>query len=544
METLEYLKTLGSGTFGDVYLCRKKNGETVAIKRFFIPRGNANIGIINLKELNVMKMAENHPNLMSMTNLWLGHKPFKDKLNQLKSEEDRNAMRTDKMYIGMKAADGTILSLIENKELFPKVTVEQKIYICLQILNGVLFLHQNNIVHRDLKTNNILYFATPQAIEDGEWPKVKVSDYGTSRPIRIGDVNTRRFGNAYYNAPEHFFVRNKYDKKVDVWALAICFIDIFTGIFVFSTDALPPVSNTIDIIKERGWRSKDEKSIDRAETFRRLLKVISLVGVPDEEIYNRILGNHLEHFPYERMLEEEVEVRGIDAFFEGESIEKHLGDYKPLIVDLMKKMLEVDAEKRISVEEAMQHPLFHPSVIPWPTVHVVPVVEHRLGNPHWMKGNGLNVFKAILNDFNTDLDTCRSTKMIFLGLDIYHRVCQYLSSNPKNKETKYLINKIGSVQVAASCIYIAFKYYTDWESLPFPKLFKCYDGVDDKKSLVQAVEKTVLNIIGYQITRPLIFDYVVKKGVLGKLFYYLIEECGYYDYTPSEVAKILEIDNE
>ena len=97
-----------------------------------------------------------------------------------------------------------------------EMTLEDRRLIIQGILEGTAFLHRNNVIHRDLKSQNILLHR-----EDGVWTP-KITDFGLSREI-LGDANITNsaIGLSYaYAAPEQIQNKRIY-KNVDLWAIGI-----------------------------------------------------------------------------------------------------------------------------------------------------------------------------------------------------------------------------------------------------------------------------------------------------------------------------------
>eukprot|EP00227_Mantoniella_beaufortii_P020022 CAMPEP_0197599988 /NCGR_PEP_ID=MMETSP1326-20131121/32457_1 /TAXON_ID=1155430 /ORGANISM="Genus nov. species nov., Strain RCC2288" /LENGTH=332 /DNA_ID=CAMNT_0043167031 /DNA_START=173 /DNA_END=1171 /DNA_ORIENTATION=+ len=105
--------------------------------------------------------------------------------------------------------------------------------IVRQILNGVEYLHCKNIVHRDLKLENILLSdRTPSAI-------VKIADFGLAR-FYAGNSELRTIcGSPLYVAPEILDIRSSsetYTPAVDMWSIGVILYILLSGNFPFGND--------------------------------------------------------------------------------------------------------------------------------------------------------------------------------------------------------------------------------------------------------------------------------------------------------------------
>ncbi|CAD8082207.1 unnamed protein product [Paramecium sonneborni] len=98
----------------------------------------------------------------------------------------------------------------------PKLKVIR--YWCKQILEGLEYMHQQNIIHRDLKCENILI--------DTNNNELKIGDLGLS--IQMQSNNTSSvLGTPEFMAPEIY--QGNYDTKVDIYAFGMCILEIVTG---------------------------------------------------------------------------------------------------------------------------------------------------------------------------------------------------------------------------------------------------------------------------------------------------------------------------
>ncbi|XP_030640043.1 testis-specific serine/threonine-protein kinase 6 [Chanos chanos] len=126
-----------------------------------------------------------------------------------------------RLYIVMEAAATDLLQRIQQNRL---KTAEAKSLLS-QIVSAVDYLHHNNIVHRDLKCENVLLTADNQ---------VKITDFGFGRFISAHpELSTTFCGSAAY-APPEVLLGVPYDpKKYDVWSTGVILYIMATGCMPF-----------------------------------------------------------------------------------------------------------------------------------------------------------------------------------------------------------------------------------------------------------------------------------------------------------------------
>lgn len=122
----------------------------------------------------------------------------------------------------MEYMEHDLKSLMDNKSMFARpFSVAEVKCLMLQLLEGVAYLHNNWVLHRDLKTSNILYNGK------GE---LKICDFGLARqygsPLR---PYTHLVVTLWYRAPELLFGQQKYSTAIDMWSVGCIMAELLTG---------------------------------------------------------------------------------------------------------------------------------------------------------------------------------------------------------------------------------------------------------------------------------------------------------------------------
>lgn len=221
----EQLAILGNGAFGKVYkVKRQSDGVVMALK------------IIDLSTLssNAQEVLRNETELFSL----LEHR------NLVKCYDTFQNVASGEQYIAMELCEKSLKDLILECRRSQKNLPEKTIWLyTAQILQGVSYLHSRYkpndtrlkcIIHRDLKPDNILLTS------DG---KIKICDFGISRPLGVVSKAMTLAGTYHYMAPE-IIKGQKYTEKVDVWSIGcvvyeLCTLKVPTFDTLFSTGQPP-----------------------------------------------------------------------------------------------------------------------------------------------------------------------------------------------------------------------------------------------------------------------------------------------------------------
>ncbi|MCR4647666.1 MAG: Stk1 family PASTA domain-containing Ser/Thr kinase [Lachnospiraceae bacterium] len=127
-------------------------------------------------------------------------------------------------YIVMELVDGyTLKQYIEKKS---RLNIQECISIAIPIASGIEAAHNNGIIHRDIKPQNVIIS------KDG---KVKVTDFGIAKTTTSNTISSNVMGSVHYTSPEQ--ARGGFsDEKSDIYSLGITLFEMVTGRVPFNGD--------------------------------------------------------------------------------------------------------------------------------------------------------------------------------------------------------------------------------------------------------------------------------------------------------------------
>lgn len=127
-------------------------------------------------------------------------------------------------YIVMELVEGiTLKKYVEKKS---RLTTKEAISIAIQVSMGIEAAHNNHIIHRDIKPQNIMIS------KEG---KVKVTDFGIAKAASSNTITSNVMGSVHYTSPEQ--ARGGFsDEKSDIYSLGITMFEMFAGRVPFNGD--------------------------------------------------------------------------------------------------------------------------------------------------------------------------------------------------------------------------------------------------------------------------------------------------------------------
>ena len=241
------INSLGKGSYGEVYLAKKEtNLKKYAIKKIPIDILNENKGFEKYlnNEINIMKQL-NHENIIKLHDI---------------IKTGRN------LYLVMDYINGGSLSecltnyKLKRGEPFPQKLIQ---YFVKQIVKALIYIHSKDIIHRDLKLDNILLDFDPTLKEENRdlyEAKIKIIDFGLSTkmirdenkkkqlaktivgtPLFMDPILLQKYDKKYYQKQIIL-----YDEKCDIWSLGAITYEMLTGENLFKAYTLKDLKSKVE----------------------------------------------------------------------------------------------------------------------------------------------------------------------------------------------------------------------------------------------------------------------------------------------------------
>ncbi|XP_035701736.1 uncharacterized protein LOC118433670 isoform X3 [Folsomia candida] len=220
----EFIFSIGEGSFGKVWKARNQTDKCYyALKEICIAKALLKIGN-NLnglfEEVHVLQLL-NHPNIVRYHTSWLeGPKSEEIKNGSLSFAEDMSSTDTNLLLIQMELCESTLKCVLRNSVF----NLEIPPLFC-QLSEALHFIHDHNIIHRDIKPDNIF-------LSGNLW---KIGDFGLAR-LFTDNSTLSTAGCSAYQSPDPGC-----SKKSDVFTLGLVFLEVLHAISTKAVGTFPTV---------------------------------------------------------------------------------------------------------------------------------------------------------------------------------------------------------------------------------------------------------------------------------------------------------------
>ena len=272
-ERYEIIEKCGEGAYGKVYLAKDlKTNSKVAIKKIKLASVEEGVPISSIREISLLKEL-NHINVVKLMDV---------------------IHLENKIILVFEYVEQDLKKLLKTKPNgFEEKEYKSLIY---QLLQGIKYVHKLKILHRDLKSENLL------VSDDGV---MKIADFGLARGFGLP------------RAPDILLGNENYSTSVDLWSVGCILAEMVNGGIFF-----------------QGYSEKEQ--------INKIFKMLGTPNIKELPMYEKYPGWKEEKW----------------ESFPGKNFKELCPKLNNDGLDLLQKLLEFDPEKRISAADALEHPFF------------------------------------------------------------------------------------------------------------------------------------------------------------------------------------------
>eukprot|EP00277_Geminigera_cryophila_P030238 CAMPEP_0173057526 /NCGR_PEP_ID=MMETSP1102-20130122/799_1 /TAXON_ID=49646 /ORGANISM="Geminigera sp., Strain Caron Lab Isolate" /LENGTH=367 /DNA_ID=CAMNT_0013923071 /DNA_START=70 /DNA_END=1169 /DNA_ORIENTATION=+ len=291
----QVLKRLGEGSFGYVVAAKDSvAGKRVAIKKIKDAVEDESDGKRLLRELKLLRHCRGHENFIIIKDIIVSpsSKEFKD------------------IYIVTDLMDTDLYRIVRSPQQLSDDHVRYFIY---QVLRGLKYIHSANVMHRDLKPNNLLVNANCD---------LKICDLGLARMSDANDsVMTCYVVTRWYRAPELLLGNKHYDAAIDMWSVGCVMAELLA-----------------------------RKPLFQGKDYVEMLKLqIAYIGNPKRPEQKHISDKAIKFLADRTLFPASRRIAWKELF--PKSSEQAL--------DMLDNLLQFNPENRLTAEQALAHPYMH-----------------------------------------------------------------------------------------------------------------------------------------------------------------------------------------
>lgn len=208
-------KVVGSGTFGVVYRATDPNsGDLVALKRIKMEKETQGFPITAIREIKILSSMAKHDNIIYLREIVTCDTERDPNDTSQDTASSTSAVYSTSFNIGdvfmvFDFVDYDLCGLLKS----PGFIMSDDLIRCflMQLLSGVNFLHENKILHRDLKSANLL--VTRSNV-------LKIADWGLARLVLSKEQRlTNPVVTLWYRSPEVICGSKSYGPEIDIWSV-------------------------------------------------------------------------------------------------------------------------------------------------------------------------------------------------------------------------------------------------------------------------------------------------------------------------------------
>ncbi|KAG8883984.1 Mitogen-activated protein kinase [Tulasnella sp. 331] len=301
----QFVKELGQGAYGCVVAAKhKRTGEGCAIKKITSINTKRILTKRCLREIKLLHHFRGHKNITCLYDMDIIFEPNGN---------------FNEVYLYEELMEADLHAIVRSGQPLSDAHFQSFMY---QTLCGLKYIHSANVLHRDLKPGNLLVNADCE---------LKICDFGLARgytPAGGQAPPSKAAGNQgfmteyvatrWYRAPEIMLSFANYTTAIDLWSVGCILAELLGGKPIF----------------------KGRDYVDQ------LNQILHYLGTPSEDTLRRVGSPRAQD--YIRSLPIKPRIAFATLY----------PNANPLAIDLLSKMLAFDPAKRISCEEALNHPYF------------------------------------------------------------------------------------------------------------------------------------------------------------------------------------------